>query len=154
MHTNVNFEPHGTVSTLNRLSFFSGHIAAFFCALFILYLSVLFLSTWVCETTRTMVRIGAVPSHYNAGRIAGLAAGQALWLVPVLYCGVAFGRFLLRAMPPQFSNRSQFPVVSINIFIASIYILLSVTFLDYAPSCPEPRHLGVTVQTVIVFVMP
>src|ERR1044071_3586181 len=115
----------------NTINFFIGRVTAFICALFIFLLSATIIASWVNESLSICTRMIAPSPSDSGSRFAGHITALLLLLAPILYCGVAFGRFLLRAAPPRLSGRVQFSTILLTIPLAIACALFSGTFLYF-----------------------
>ncbi len=94
------------------INFFLVFISTFFCGSIILLLG----AVYIYLRTDAIVTEIIIPFDVGEiGRYIGHAVANLIFLAPVLYCGVAFSRFLLRAAPPRLSGRVRFGVLLLSL---------------------------------------
>lgn len=114
----------------NAINFFLKLISAFFCAYILFALTVEYIDTlagvpgWE-KMTYAPLNADSIPEFI------GHAVGDLILLPPVIYFGVAFGRFLLRAAPPLLSGRVRFGVLLISLLPILGFTLLLGLILFY-----------------------
>ena len=131
VNTPVTPHPKGVAMKLNSsgyiFNFFLGRISALMCAIFILLVGALMMTSWM----DSILRIDVNSPYYSGARLAGNAIGLLLLLAIIIYCGIAFGRFILRAAPPQLAGRVRLGLILITIPLAFICTITSGGLLLY-----------------------
>ena len=126
-------------------------ISALSCGFFLLLLGVFFIASWVNESIRISMRIVAPHPNDGVGVFVGYIAASATLLAVVLYFGVAFSRFILRALPPQPSGTLRLTAILLTIPSTVLCVLLSAGLLASSPHATWAQQAGLSSMTVAIY---
>ena len=103
------------------------------------------------ESIKKITSLSARPYETNASILGYMSLWVVFFLVPVMYSGVAFSRFLLRVLPPQPMVRIRFSTILLSIASAIACAVCSVARLSFTAAFVETRQAGATEVTVVIF---
>lgn len=113
-------------------------VSASICAVILLLISFIYIYQ---RALAVRAQILTIPfDDDNVAFLLGASSAYVLLLVPIVYCGAAFGRFALRVAPPRLSGRVRLGAFLLTILPLLLFALYQIIFLLYVFNASEPLH--------------
>ena len=138
----------------NAINFFLKLISALFCGYVFLTISAEAIDI-LAGSPGNREMIDAFNNPDGLPIFMGHIMGNLICLPPIIYFGVAFGRFLLRAAPPLLSGRVRFGALLMSLLpilvIACLQGLVLIAIITYSEVWPKSRSLMIATAFFAVF---
>ena len=125
--------PNYFISAINHVLIF---VSASICAVILLLISFIYIYQ---RSLALRTQILTIPFD-DVAFLLGASSAYLILLVPIVYCGAAFGRFALRVAPPRLTGRVRLGAFVLTILPLLVFALYEIIFLVYVFNSSKPLH--------------